>query len=131
MEKRRRLRWWFQLISARSNSAKARKVYLSLKGRALSCGPPHPNPVSRGRLGIAELLRHGPVRSLETGPFVSFVEAGKCDQLAVVEPTALVIVESYSATADLLPKNSILLQKILGDLLLRLVDHPARAITTN
>ena len=29
------------------------------------------------------------------------------------KPPALVIVESHSATADLLPKNSILLQKIL------------------
>jgi hypothetical protein len=40
------------------------------------------------------------------------------------KPPALVIVESHSATADLLPKNSILLQKILDDLLLMLV-HPS------
>jgi len=40
------------------------------------------------------------------------------------KPTALVIVESHSPTADLLSKKSILLQKVLDDLLLMLV-HPA------
>jgi hypothetical protein len=38
--------------------------------------------------------------------------------------TALVMVGSHSATEDLLPKNSILLQKVLDELLLRLV-HPS------
>jgi hypothetical protein len=40
------------------------------------------------------------------------------------EPTALVIVESHSATAALLPKNSIFLQKILDNVVLMLV-HPS------
>jgi hypothetical protein len=40
------------------------------------------------------------------------------------EPTALLIVESHLATADLLPKNSVLLQKVLDDVLLMLV-HPS------
>jgi hypothetical protein len=39
-------------------------------------------------------------------------------------PTALVIIESHSATADLLSKNSILLQKLLDDLPLMVV-HPS------
>jgi len=39
-------------------------------------------------------------------------------------PTALVIVESHAVTADLLPKNPILLQKVLDGLLLMLV-HPS------
>ena len=40
------------------------------------------------------------------------------------KPSTLVIIESHSATADLLPKNTILLQKVLDDLLLMLV-HPS------
>src|SRR6267143_1671552 len=44
------------------------------------------NPISGRRHGIAEPLRDGAARGLETGPFVSILEAGKRNQLALVEP---------------------------------------------
>jgi hypothetical protein len=40
------------------------------------------------------------------------------------KPAALIIAESHSATADLLTKNSILLQEILDNVVLMLV-HPS------
>src|ERR1700738_2346666 len=59
---------------------------LSLKRRAWSCRPPHRNLISRRRLGIAEPLRDGAARGLETGPFVSVMKAGNRHQFALVEP---------------------------------------------
>jgi hypothetical protein len=49
---------------------------LSLKRRARSCRLPHRSLISRRRMGIAELLRYGTARGLETSPLISFVEAG-------------------------------------------------------
>jgi hypothetical protein len=53
-----------------------------------------------------------------------FLRAGGNPAAWSLGTPTLVIIESHSATADLLPKNSILLQKVLDDLLLRLV-HPS------
>ena len=44
------------------------------------------DPVSRRRYGVAEPPREGVARSLETGPFVPFMESGNRHQFALVEP---------------------------------------------
>src|SRR5712692_3761056 len=53
---------------------------------ARSCRPPHPNPVSGRRHGIAEPLRDGAARGLETRPCVSIMESWNRNQFALVKP---------------------------------------------